>query len=215
VVHRWWRRISSSSARLRNRKEQGTGCAVAEAPSAEAENVARPCRDSFDASRGWMPGLAAIEETMLSIVGNVFYVLIAIAMVVLILLQRGAGANAGSGFGGGASATVFGARGSANFLSRSTAVLAGLFFLLSLGMGIFLSRPAVDLSTVGDLGVMAGAATSAAKDPAAATAPAGEVPQPAAPAASADTPAPVSDTSAPAADVPAAGKPEDGGKDGK
>ena len=152
---------------------------------------------------------------MLSIVGNVFYVLIAIAMVVLILLQRGAGANAGSGFGGGASATVFGARGSANFLSRSTAVLAGLFFLLSLGMGIFLSRPAVDLSTVGDLGVMAGAATSAAKDPAAATAPAGEVPQPAAPAASADTPAPVSDTSAPAADVPAAGKPEDGGKDGK
>ena len=61
---------------------------------------------------------------MLSIVANVFYVLIAIAMIVLILLQRGAGAAAGSGFGGGASATVFGARGSANFLSRSTVVPA-------------------------------------------------------------------------------------------
>jgi len=73
---------------------------------------------------------------MISIIANVFYVLIAVAMIVLILLQRGAGAAAGSGFGGGASATVFGARGSANFLSRSTAVLAALFFLLSLGMGI-------------------------------------------------------------------------------
>lgn len=75
---------------------------------------------------------------MLLTVFNVFYILIAIAMIVLILLQRGAGADAGSGFGGGASATVFGARGSANFLSRTTAVLAGLFFLLSLGMGIYL-----------------------------------------------------------------------------
>ena len=77
---------------------------------------------------------------MISIIANVFYVLIAVAMIVLILLQRGAGAAAGSGFGGGASATVFGARGSANFLSRSTAVLAALFFLLSLGMGIYLGR---------------------------------------------------------------------------
>ena len=66
---------------------------------------------------------------------NVVYVLVAIGMIVLILLQRGAGAQAGSGFGGGASGTVFGARGAATFLSRSTAVLAGLFFLLSLVMG--------------------------------------------------------------------------------
>ena len=119
---------------------------------------------------------------MLSIVANIFYVLIAIAMVVLILLQRGAGANAGSGFGGGASATVFGARGSANFLSRSTAVLAGLFFLLSLGMGMFLSRPGVSTAPVDDLGVMSGVAV-----PAAAPASVDGVPQP---AASADTPAP-------------------------
>ena len=71
---------------------------------------------------------------MFTIIAQVFYVLIAAAMIALILMQRGAGADAGSGFGGGASATVFGARGSSNFLSRSTAVLAGLFFLLSLGM---------------------------------------------------------------------------------
>ena len=152
---------------------------------------------------------------MLSIVANIFYVLIAIAMVVLILLQRGAGANAGSGFGGGASATVFGARGSANFLSRSTAVLAGLFFLLSLGMGIFLARSGVDASAVSDLGVMSGVATPAATTPAAAPAPVGEVPQPATPAAAADTPAAAQDKPAPAAGVPAAGKTEEGGKDGK
>ena len=56
---------------------------------------------------------------------SVFYILVAASMIVLILMQRGAGADAGSGFGGGASATVFGARGSSNFMSRATAVLAG------------------------------------------------------------------------------------------
>jgi preprotein translocase subunit SecG len=53
-------------------------------------------------------------------------------IVGLVLLQRGKGAEAGSGFGAGASGTVFGARGSANFLSRSTGVLAALFFITSL-----------------------------------------------------------------------------------
>ena len=92
--------------------------------------------------------------------------LIAIAMITLILMQRGAGAEAGSGFGGGASATVFGARGSANFLSRSTAVLAGLFFLLSLGMGMYHSRPRRYGSNSDDLGVMAGVAPAAPAAPA-------------------------------------------------
>jgi preprotein translocase subunit SecG len=157
---------------------------------------------------------------MLSIVANIFYVLIAIAMIVLILLQRGAGAAAGSGFGGGASATVFGARGSANFLSRSTAVLAGLFFLLSLGMGIYLGRSGADVRPVDDLGVMSGVAAPAKPAPAAPSS-TGDVPQPAAPAASADKPAPGSATTAekPAAaadnDKPAATQPKQGGKDGK
>ncbi len=115
---------------------------------------------------------------MLPIVANIFYVLIAIAMIVLILLQRGAGAEAGSGFGGGASATVFGARGSANFLSRSTAVLAGLFFLLSLGMGMYLVPRGADVRATDDLGVMAASPLRRNRLPLRRPAPVGEVPQP-------------------------------------
>ena len=53
-------------------------------------------------------------------------------IIVFVLLQRGKGAETGAAFGSGASGTVFGARGSANFLSRVTAVLATLFFATSL-----------------------------------------------------------------------------------
>jgi len=62
----------------------------------------------------------------------VFHVLLASGIVGLVLLQRGRGADAGAGFGAGASGTVFGARGSASFLSRSTATMAGLFIVTSL-----------------------------------------------------------------------------------
>jgi preprotein translocase subunit SecG len=62
----------------------------------------------------------------------VFHVLIGAAIVGLVLLQRGKGADAGAGFGAGASGTVFGARGSASFLSRTTATLAVLFIATSL-----------------------------------------------------------------------------------
>lgn len=55
-------------------------------------------------------------------------VLMAIALIALILIQRGRGADTGAAFGSGASTTVFGARGSASFLTRTTAVLAILFF---------------------------------------------------------------------------------------
>ncbi len=100
---------------------------------------------------------------------SILYVLIAASMIVLILLQRGDGANAGAGFGGGASGTVFGARGSASFLSRATAVLAALFFVVSLGMAIYLSRSGTPASNAqAGLGVMAGAVPAAAKPPAAA-----------------------------------------------
>ncbi|MEO8444656.1 MAG: preprotein translocase subunit SecG [Gammaproteobacteria bacterium] len=64
----------------------------------------------------------------------VVHVLIGAMIVALVLLQRGKGADAGAGFGAGASGTVFGARGSANFLSRSTAILALLFFATSLSL---------------------------------------------------------------------------------
>jgi preprotein translocase subunit SecG len=62
------------------------------------------------------------------------HVLIALAIIGLVLLQHGKGADMGSGFGGGASSSLFGATGSANFLSRTTAILATVFFLTSLGL---------------------------------------------------------------------------------
>ena len=113
---------------------------------------------------------------------NVLFVLVAVAMIVLILLQRGAGAAAGSGFGAGASATVFGARGASNFLSKSTAILAGLFFVLSLGMAVYLHKTRGGTAPEEDLGLMGAVPV---------TAPAGEVPA----AATGDA--------APAGDVPA------------
>jgi preprotein translocase subunit SecG len=75
----------------------------------------------------------------------VAHVLVAIGLVSLILLQHGKGADAGAAFGSGASATVFGARGSANFLSRATAVLAVAFFSLSLSLAyLAANRPSAD-----------------------------------------------------------------------
>ena len=62
----------------------------------------------------------------------VAHTLIAVLIIVLVLLQRGKGADAGAGFGAGASGTVFGARGSGNFFSRATAVMATAFFASSL-----------------------------------------------------------------------------------
>ncbi len=91
---------------------------------------------------------------------NVFYVLVAIAMTALILMQQGAGANAGAAFGSGASGTVFGARGSANFMSKSTAVLAAIFFLMSLGMAVYMHKAAGPASIADDLGVMGSAAVT-------------------------------------------------------
>ncbi len=63
-------------------------------------------------------------------------IIVAIAMVGLILLQHGKGADAGASFGSGASGTVFGAAGSANFLTRATAVLTAIFFATSLLLAI-------------------------------------------------------------------------------
>lgn len=60
------------------------------------------------------------------------HVVIAISLIVLVLLQHGKGADAGAAFGSGASSTMFGARGSASFLSRVTAALAAGFFITSL-----------------------------------------------------------------------------------
>ena len=77
---------------------------------------------------------------MLQTIVIISHVLLAITMILLILLQQGKGATAGAGFGAGASGTVFGAQGSASFLSRATATLATLFFVTSLTLAYFASQ---------------------------------------------------------------------------
>jgi preprotein translocase subunit SecG len=80
----------------------------------------------------------------------VMHVLIALAIIGLVLLQHGKGADMGSGFGGGASSSLFGATGSANFLSRATAVLATIFFLSSLALAYFATQKPQESGSVVD-----------------------------------------------------------------
>ena len=149
---------------------------------------------------------------MLDILLNVVYVLVAIAMIVLILLQRGAGAQAGSGFGSGASGTVFGARGSANFLSSSTKYLAVVFFSLSLFMAYQAAhRSKAAAPADQDLGVISGlpaqpATPAPSTAPTLAPAPATATPAPAAAPATDAVPAPVATPpSQPAPNTPVEG----------
>ena len=123
----------------------------------------------------------------------VVQVISALAIIGLVLVQHGKGADMGAAFGSGASGSLFGASGSSNFLSKSTAVAAAVFFASTLGLAYFgTSRPH---ASVGG-GVMEHATVPAAKVPAGAgdavptTAPA-PAPAPAAPAPSAtqDVPA--------------------------
>jgi preprotein translocase subunit SecG len=69
------------------------------------------------------------------------HILVALAIIGLVLVQHGKGADMGAAFGSGASGSLFGASGSANFLSRSTAVMATVFFLTSLGLAYIASHP--------------------------------------------------------------------------
>jgi preprotein translocase subunit SecG len=120
----------------------------------------------------------------------VIHVLAAIAIIGLVLLQHGKGADAGAAFGSGASGSVFGATGSANFLSRMTAVAAVIFFLTSLGLTWFSG------SRTETKGVMA--TQPPAKDEKSLPA---QIP-PAAPAAPAAKPAPAGEPGSKAQDVP-------------
>ena len=76
------------------------------------------------------------------------HVLIAISIIAFVLLQQGKGADAGAGFGAGASGTVFGSAGSSNFLSRTTAVLATIFFITSLTLAYFSGNTPVATSVL-------------------------------------------------------------------
>jgi preprotein translocase subunit SecG len=70
----------------------------------------------------------------------VIHLIIAVTIVVLVLLQQGKGADMGAAFGGGSSQSLFGARGSANFLSRATSILVATFFTTSLVLAFLYTR---------------------------------------------------------------------------
>ena len=108
-------------------------------------------------------------------------ILTALVMIGLVLIQHGKGADMGASFGSGASGSLFGATGSANFLSRSTAVCAAVFFAATLALA-FLSNDRTGASAGSALDAPAGSASAAASVPAqgAAQIP-GTAPVPAAP----------------------------------
>ncbi|KQX23104.1 preprotein translocase subunit SecG [Variovorax sp. Root434] len=108
--------------------------------------------------------------------------LAALAMIGLILVQHGKGADMGAAFGSGSAGSLFGASGSANFLSRTTAVLAAVFFACTLLLAYFShARPAGGGSLLERAAVGAPAAPASGK--------AGEIPGAAAPGAPASAPA--------------------------
>src|SRR5690349_24810318 len=117
---------------------------------------------------------------MLEILILVIHVIAAAGLIGLVLLQHGKGADMGAAFGSGASGSLFGSAGAANFLSRTTAVLAAVFFLTSMGLTYF-SMPSKSGGVTQQLEIPAvpqGAAPPAQKP----AAPAPSAPSPAVPA---------------------------------
>jgi len=100
----------------------------------------------------------------------VVQMLSAIAMIGLVLVQHGKGADMGASFGSGASGSLFGATGSANFLSRSTAVCASVFFLATLGLAFTSNAGGSRVDAEGSVLDRAAPAAVAASDAASAAA---------------------------------------------
>jgi preprotein translocase subunit SecG len=116
----------------------------------------------------------------------VLHVILSLGIITLVLLQKGAGASAGASFGGGAG-SVFGASGSSNFLSKTTAIFATAFFINSLVLAYLASNREVQTGSVLD-------AVTSPDAPAAIEQQADQMPEPALPAVDQDVPA---------ADIPA------------
>ena len=103
--------------------------------------------------------------------------LAAIFMVGLILVQHGKGADMGAAFGSGGSGSLFGASGSANFLSRTTAVMATIFFVATLALAYFGNlRPATTTSVLESALSTPQVATPAASAPSPTVSGAGQIP---------------------------------------
>jgi preprotein translocase subunit SecG len=117
------------------------------------------------------------------------HVLVALGIIGLVLLQHGKGADVGAAFGSGSSGSLFGATGSANFLSRTTAMLAAVFFLTSLGLAYLANtKPRASGSVLDEVNKSAPAVPPSEVP--------GAVPKPSAPAPS-DVPAPSKGTEVP------------------
>jgi len=116
----------------------------------------------------------------------VLQILSAVIMIGLVLLQHGKGADMGASFGSGASGSLFGATGSANFLSRSTAVCATVFFAATLGLSVIATHRGTVTAPVQGSSSRLDAALAASSGASAASAPVAPVvaPSAAAPAAS-------------------------------
>lgn len=76
------------------------------------------------------------------------HVILAVVLVILVLLQQGKGADMGAAFGGGSAGSLFGASGSATFLSRTTGVIAALFFLTSMSLTYLSMNQSEDLGVI-------------------------------------------------------------------
>jgi preprotein translocase subunit SecG len=112
------------------------------------------------------------------------HVIAALSIIGLVLLQHGKGADVGAAFGSGTSGSLFGSAGSANFLSRATAILAVVFFVTSLGLTYLSSQRTEGKGVMG-------------KQPASSPAQSlpAQIPEPAVPAPPASVPAPAKDGS--------------------
>ena len=109
--------------------------------------------------------------------------IVSLGIIALVLMQHGKGADAGAAFGGGASGSVFGSRGSGNFMSRATAILATIFFVNSLLLAWIVAHPEGAAPSVVESVVSTPAAEESAEP--------------------SDVPVPAGDSSSDAADVPA------------
>ena len=126
---------------------------------------------------------------ILATIAIVVQVLSAIGVIVLVLLQHGKGADMGAAFGSGSSGSLFGATGSANFLSRLTAGLATVFFVCTLALAFFANSGSASRTPASVMDTLPPTGSSAVPPaPGSSAAPAGSVPSVDAPAAPAAQP---------------------------
>jgi preprotein translocase subunit SecG len=114
--------------------------------------------------------------TILNNILLIVQVLSALAMIGLVLVQHGKGADMGAAFGSGSSGSLFGASGGANFLSRTTAVLAAVFFVCTLGLAYTGNKRPAESAAGGSVLERTASPDASIPTPGAAPAPASDVP---------------------------------------